>query len=97
MSMAEREVGALEGHVLEEMRDAVFRRRLVARAGADIGAEGDRLHAIHPFGQDGQAGMQGGDGNLFTHLDIPVRKIPHQSLDMAKVIRGADEILISLI
>ena len=80
-----------------EMRNAVFRRRLMARAGPDIGAEGDRLHAIHPLGQDRQAGIQCRDRNLFTHLDIPVRKIPHQSLDMAKVIRGADEILISLI
>ena len=51
-------LGALERHVLEEVRDAVLRSALVARAGGDIGAERDGLDAVHPLGDDGQAGLQ---------------------------------------
>lgn len=63
-------LGALEGHVFEEMRDAVFRRRLVAGADAGIGAEGDGLHPVHPFGQDGQAGVEFRHLHCVTHASF---------------------------
>ena len=53
-------LGALEGHVLEEMRDAVLGLGLVAGAGGDIGAEGDGLDPVHGLGDDGQARRAGG-------------------------------------
>ena len=59
--------GALERHVLEEMRDAVLRRQFVARAGGDVGAERDGLDPLHPFGDDGQAGGQAGQLDGFGH------------------------------
>jgi hypothetical protein len=55
--------GALEGHVFEEMRDPVLGPRFVAGAGADIGTDGDTLHPVHLFGDDGKAGGQAGDAD----------------------------------
>ena len=40
-------LGALEGHVLEQMRDAVDLGRLVARADIDPDAERHRLDRVH--------------------------------------------------
>ncbi len=60
-------LGALEGHVFEEVRDAVLLRGLVARAGGDIGAEGDGLDPVHAFGHDGQAGRQAGELDGIGH------------------------------
>ena len=54
-------LGALERHVLEEVRDAVLRLLLVAGAGGDIGAERDGLDPLHPFGDDGEAGGEAGE------------------------------------
>ncbi len=59
-------LGALEGHVFEEMRDAVLLRQLVARAGGDVGAERDGLHPVHPLGHHGQAGGEAGDADRVT-------------------------------
>ena len=59
--------GALEGHVLEEMRDAVLGLRLVARAGGDVGAERDGLDPLHPFGDDGKAGAEARKLDCFGH------------------------------
>src|SRR3546814_9532900 len=53
-------LGALEHHVLEQMRDAVQLRRLVARAGADPGAEGDGGDARHGIRGDRESGRQPG-------------------------------------
>jgi hypothetical protein len=49
---------ALEQEVLDEVRDAAFERRLVARAGADPEAEGDRAHARDPLGDHALAGIE---------------------------------------
>ena len=43
-------LGALEEHVLEEMRDARLRGRLVARAGPHPEAQRDRAHRGHRLG-----------------------------------------------
>ena len=48
-------LGALERHVLEEMRDAVDLRRLVPRADIDPEAERDRVDRVDPVGDDPQA------------------------------------------
>ena len=55
--------GALERHMLEEMRGAVLAGVLVAGAGGDVGAERDGLDAVHPFADDGEAGGQPGDAD----------------------------------
>ncbi len=60
-------LGALEGHMLEEVGDAVLGLRLVAGAGGDIGAERDGLHRGHAFGDDRQAVGQAGDLDSFIH------------------------------
>ena len=60
-------LGALEGHVLEEVGDAVLRRRLVAGAGGDVGAEGDGLDPRHGLGDDGQAVGQAGHADGVGH------------------------------
>ena len=59
--------GALERHMLQEVRDAVLVRGLVAGAGGDVGAEGDGLHPVHAFGDDGQAGWQAGELDGIGH------------------------------
>ena len=98
ISTADARCGAFERHMLEKMRDAVFRRGLVAGAGADIGAEGDRLHPLHPFGQHGQAGGQRGDRNVFSSFQTFLfGKIPDQPLDMRQVIGRLDQKLLPLI
>jgi hypothetical protein len=48
--------GALEGHVFEQMRDAVFVRLLVAAADAGPDAERGRFQMRHGVGDDGEAG-----------------------------------------
>src|SRR3546814_7509535 len=53
-------LGALEHHVLEQMRYAVQLRRLVARAGADPGAEGDGGDARHGIRGDRESGRPPG-------------------------------------
>ena len=53
-------LGALEQHVLDEMRHAVDARGLVARADPDPAAERDRLHAGHRVGGDAQPVRQRG-------------------------------------
>ncbi len=52
---------ALEGHMLEEMRDPVLHRLLVARAGPDPDAERHRLELRHGMGHHSQAVRQRGD------------------------------------
>lgn len=52
--------GALERHVFEEMRDAVFGRVLVAGTRVDPDAHGRRGQPRHRLGDDAQAVGQGG-------------------------------------
>ena len=52
---------ALEEEVLDEVRDAGARVRLVARAGADPEAERDRAHAGDALGDDALAGRKLGE------------------------------------
>ena len=65
MSSAERVRGALEQHVLDEMRDAVLLRRFAARAGADPDADRDGAHVRHGFGDHADAVGERG------HFDVP--------------------------
>ena len=51
-------LGALEEHVLGEMRDPVRLGSLVARAGGEHDHAGDRLHLRHARAQDPQAVVQ---------------------------------------
>ena len=62
MSMAERVRGALEGHVLEQMGEAVLVLALRARAGADPDAERGALEMVHRVGDDRQAGGEDATG-----------------------------------
>jgi hypothetical protein len=48
-------LGALEEHVLDKVRDAVDLRGLIARAGFDPDAHGDRAQMLHAFGEDDEA------------------------------------------
>ena len=48
-------LGALEGHMLQQMGDAVDLRRLVARADIGPDAEGDGLDGFHPVAGDGES------------------------------------------
>src|SRR3546814_14821441 len=48
-------LGALEGHMLQHMGDAVDLRRLVAGAGIDPDADRDGLDLRHGLGNDPQA------------------------------------------
>ena len=57
--------GALEQHVLDEVRDAVLLGRLAARAGADPHPHRDRAHVRHGFGDHADAVGQRG------HFDVP--------------------------
>src|SRR5690606_4037363 len=59
-------LGALEGHVLEKVRNAVLVRRLVTAAGANPNAERGGLQVRHAVGHDSQAGRQFGDFNGHT-------------------------------
>lgn len=54
-------VGALEGHVLEEVGGAVVGGGLVARAGIDPHADGGGLGPGDGLGGDAQAGIESGD------------------------------------
>ena len=56
-------LGALEGHVLEEMREAVLLLALGARAGADPDAEGGALELVHGMGDDAETGRKTRDAN----------------------------------
>ncbi len=47
--------GALEHHVLDEMRDAVQLGGLAARAGAQPDADGNRADVVHRLGEDHEA------------------------------------------
>ena len=51
-------LGALEEQVLEEMRDAGLRRRLVPRACANPETQGDRAHRGDRLGDDPDAGVE---------------------------------------
>lgn len=53
--------GALERHVLEEVRNARGRRRLGARASVDPDADGRRLGVRRRLGRDGEPVGQGRD------------------------------------
>ncbi len=61
-------LGALEGHVLEEMRDAVLVRLLVAAAGPDPHAKRGGFQMRHGVGDDCQPGWKLGefDGHSFS-------------------------------
>ena len=56
-------LGALEGHVLEQMGDAVDFRRLVAGSDTDPGPQRHRFHGRHGIGGDSQPVVQGGEMN----------------------------------
>jgi hypothetical protein len=56
---------ALEGHMLEEMGDAVFIRALIARPGLDPDAKSHRLQMRHVVGHHSDA--IGETGDLYTH------------------------------
>ncbi len=58
-------VGALEGHVLEEMRNPVDIGRFVARADIDPDAERDRVDGVDAVGSDPQS--VGQNGKLRRH------------------------------
>ncbi len=47
---------SLEDHVFDEMRDAVYFRQLMSRAGPDPHTHGNRPDMLHAFGQNSQAG-----------------------------------------
>ena len=81
--------GALERHVFEEVGDAVLRCRLVARAGADIGAEGDGLDARHGLAHHGEAVGQGGQADGVGHsvASVAARMGAHRGFDGCKVVR----------
>jgi hypothetical protein len=66
-------VGALEGHMLEKMRDAVLRRALAAAAGADPEAERYGLHIGPCMAHYGEAIPQSGYDD--THAPTPVRAL----------------------
>ena len=86
-------LGALEGHVFEEMADAVLGGVLVAGAAGDIGAEGDGLDTVHLFGDDTQAGGQGGDADgLRWSCMVPCDESADGGLDAAQVV-GCDGIV----
>src|SRR5690606_39681969 len=61
--------GALERHVLEQVRDAVDLCRLVARADADPDAERDAFHRVHAVAGDGEAVGEAADRN--AHATAP--------------------------
>ncbi len=65
---------ALEGHMFEKMRNAVFFGGFITRAGGDIGAEGNGFDAFHPFGHDGKAIGKGGNGDRIGHRAVMVLK-----------------------
>ena len=65
---------SLEGHVLEEMRDAVLARRLRARARADPEAERDALKMRHVVRDDGDAIAEAGEFD--AHPTCSVAAIP---------------------
>ncbi len=48
-------LGALEGHVFEEMRDAVDFRRFVPRPDIDPDAERHGINGVDPVGDDAQS------------------------------------------
>ena len=66
--------GALECHVLEEMRCAVFGRGLVARAGRDVGADRHGLDPVHRLGHDGETAGQPGDLDGLAHAAFLLAK-----------------------
>ena len=45
--------GPFEGHVLQEVGDAIFFFGLIARPGCDIGPDRDGFDTVHAFGDDG--------------------------------------------
>ena len=53
-------VGALEGHVLEEVGGTVVSGGLVAGSGIDPNADGGGFGTRDGFGRDAEAGIQGG-------------------------------------
>ena len=83
--------GALERHVLEQMRDAVLVRLLVAAAGADPDAERGGLQMRHAVGDDRQAGRKAGDFD--AHAAAPSRAArltrQHESLDLRLIVSAA--------
>ena len=48
-------LGAFEDHVLDEMRDAVRLRRLIAGTGLEPNADGSRADVLHLLGDYGEA------------------------------------------
>ena len=62
---------ALEGHMLEEMGDAVLGQALAAAAGADPDAKRHRLHVGSRMAHHGEAIRQ--SGQLDTHAPTSVR------------------------
>ena len=66
-----RRVGAraFEQQMLDEMREAGSRGRLVARAGADPEAEGDRAHARDPLGDHALARNRARSGRTSARAD----------------------------
>ena len=63
--------GALEGHMLEEMRNAVLGQALAAAAGADPDAEGHGLDVSPGMAHHGETIRQ--SGQLDTHAPTSVR------------------------
>ncbi len=59
--------GALEEHVLDEVRDAVLLGRFLAGPGVDPHAHRDRAHVGHGFGNHADAVRERG------HIDVPKR------------------------
>ncbi len=55
--------GALERHVLQEVRQPVLAHAFVARAGGDEDADRRGLHMRRRVGDHREAGGQGGDSN----------------------------------
>ena len=55
---------ALEGHMFEQMGDAVERRRFAARAGVDPHPDGDRLEPRHMLAGDAQAVVESIDDDI---------------------------------
>src|SRR5690606_15258570 len=67
---------ALEGHMLQQMRDAVDLLRLVARADPSPDAERDGIDRRHRVGGDAQAVVQRGYTHLIVSLVVAVHAPP---------------------
>ena len=87
-------LGALEGHVLEHVRDAVLGLGLAARAGLDPDAERGAFEVRHVVGQNGHAVAQGRRSHAHTILQHRPRRSSDPCRAAARPDEGFDRTLI---